>query len=349
MEPSELRELLLQDSFSSTIINQCNNRGTAKFNDWENTLRNEILGGNIDFYNEKGFKYLMTIGLLSQFKYSWNDHIVKKLDSALSDKNEFKSLFNSFFKINLTVEITDIYQELLNQGKFWIKKDIRRKSIINNPKTKWKSGDVFRFKTENGIYGFGKILIVVKDFLKGKKRDQNKGLIFTDNYLIDIYEQFDSSPKLLDKSIGLGGVYSTYDASEDGYWEKIAEKEVKPTDIDFPELIYYNQYEEKYYFLKGQLSWALDENDIEKLKFGHSSDRYLELDSYDLDSYLLFATGRKYQITPSPSEYDLSKFDFRYKPTKERDQLFKIINESPIATYFELAEKHKINLKNYLK
>jgi hypothetical protein len=350
MEPFELREILLQDSFSSTIINQCNNRGTTKFNDWENALRNETLGGTIDFHNEKGFKYLMTISLLSLFKNSWDNHIVEKLGSALSNKDEFKSLFNSFFKPNHTAEITDIYQELLISGEFWIKMDTRKKSIINNPKTKWKSGDIFRFKREDGIYIFGKVLIVIKDFLKGKKRSQNSGLIpFTESYLVDIYDQFDSTPQLVSETIGLRGVYSEYSAPEDGYWEKIGEKEIKLTDIDFPELIYYNQNEERYYFLKGQLSWLLNENDVENLTFEHSSDRMLDLDSYDLDSYMLFATGKKDHINPFQKQYDLSKFDFRYKPVKEREELFKIISENPNASYYELAEKHKINLKNYLK
>lgn len=208
-----------------------------------------------------------------------------------------------------------------------------------------KSGDIFTQKLDNGKHMFGRVLMDIKKQCFDSKIIANKAdsLLrqYTPGYVIEVYDTISSNSSLPENSnVIIPGIAVDSDAIENDEWKIIGYKAIDVKEIDFQESL--NFYDGELDFQRGEVFISVNvpkkllNEEIESFNSSALVNSYLILE--DIFEYL-----------ESNDKTELLDYDMRLLSKQSRDRVYKIIDENPEMSYYDLALKHGFDTRRFFE
>lgn len=204
---------------------------------------------------------------------------------------------------------------------------------------KGMAGDIFKIPLTEDEYAFGRLMLDVRaqGIETGKIAGDNPLMIFPDALLIEIYRSTSAGKLPSSLEILIPGLFSSNNCLGDGSWEIVGHRAVDPMDIEYPETL-----------SAGGKTGAMLVRGETRQPIPMEMEEIMEIGIYPsmhpcrvLHELILFHLGRKDEIeNREPDEveyYELSKYDLRYYP--ERERILQLGGIDPNEKYYDLATR----------
>lgn len=199
----------------------------------------------------------------------------------------------------------------------------------------YKPGDIFALPLPNQTYLSGRILLDVQAQCATPRLITTASPLdfFRGYLLIEMFEHISDEPTYKPSNTLLSGLFINSRALKSGKWPIIASSEVDPTQIEFPEIIYFIN--NRLNLVRGEVALPIQKNSDYFEGLGINSGA---LSPPILTNTCLYFLNLKHLLPEGKTEsYNLKRGDLRF--SEHRPEVYEVVDADENESYYELSKR----------